>query len=85
MTSSIEKRAMNHDEKESSELNLRRWIYNNMREESLRETSKQEKEPFEFEVKPRWDQVDRWHVSADLQSRFDHSKSEVERVSVLNY
>ena len=85
MASSIEKRNMNREEKESFELNLRRWIYNNMREDSLRETSERGKALFEFEVKPRYDQVDRWHVPADLQSRFDHSESDAERVSVLNY
>ena len=76
---------MDYDQKEAYELNLRRWIYDNMRAESLRETSERGKALFQFEVIPRDDQVDRWHVPTDLQSRFDHSRSDAERVSVLNY
>jgi len=85
MASSVEKRKLDYGEKESYEVDLRRWIYKNMREDSLRETSERGKALFLFEVKPRHDDVDRWHVPADLQSRYDHSKSDAERVSVLNF
>ena len=85
VASSLEKRKMDHDRKEAYELDLRRWIYNNMRGKSLRETSERGKALFQFDVKPRHDEVDRWHVPKDLHSRYDHAKSDAERVSVLNY
>ena len=85
VASSIEERGMSVAEKDSYELDLRRWIYDNMREESLRETSERGKALFEYDVKPRYDQVDRWHIPADLRGRYDHSESDAEKVSVLNY
>ena len=85
VTSSLAKRKMDYDEKEAYELGLRWWIYKNMRGESLRETSERGKALFQFDVKPRDDLVDRWHVPEDLRSRYDVAQSDAERVSVLNY
>ena len=83
VASSFEKRKMDYDQKEAYELNFRRWNYDNMRGESLRETSEKGKALFQFEVKLRNDRVDRWHVPKKFQNRYEHFKSDAERVSVL--
>lgn len=82
---SLDKRAMNSEEKESYEVDLRLWIYHNMREKPLRESSERGKSFFTFETHPRNDKVDRWHVPAELINRFDSTTSDADRVSILNY
>ncbi|KAJ8122223.1 hypothetical protein ONZ43_g1526 [Nemania bipapillata] len=71
--------------KEAYERSLRERIYNNMRTEPLRESSERGKAFFEFTPKPRHDLVDRWHVPGELRERFDTTRSDAERVSILNY
>ncbi|KAI1502982.1 hypothetical protein F5X99DRAFT_407538 [Biscogniauxia marginata] len=86
MAESLDKRSgMSNEEKQSYEKSLRDWIYNDMRGEPLRESSERGKAFFEFTPKPRHDIVDRWHVPAELQERFNTTHSDAERVSILNY
>ncbi|KAF2186412.1 hypothetical protein K469DRAFT_707074 [Zopfia rhizophila CBS 207.26] len=86
MLDSLAKRVgMTHSEKESYEKALREWIYYDMRGKPLRESSERGKAFFEFTPKPRHDKVDRWHVPAELQERFNATDSDAERVSILNY
>lgn len=86
VANSLEKRSgMTAEEKEEYEKSLRDWIYNDMRGEPLRKSSERGKAFFEFTPKPRHDIVDRWHVPAELQTRFNASHSDAERVSILNY
>ncbi|KAI0150789.1 hypothetical protein GGR57DRAFT_514060 [Xylariaceae sp. FL1272] len=85
MVEALNKRSMTYKEKENYEKTLRDWIYEDMRRKPLRESSERGKAFFEFTPKPRNDVVDRWHVPAELQERFDATDSDAERVSMLNY
>lgn len=55
-----------------------------MRAEDLRSTSEKGKELFTFTVHPRNDTVDRWHIPSVLQAEYNASKSDADRVSILN-
>lgn len=79
------KRSLTPNEKKTYEKTLRDWIKEDMRTKPLRESSEQGKAYFEFTPKPRNDTVDRWHVPAELQERFNSTDSDAERVSMLNY
>ena len=55
-------------------IGLPQRIYDNMHGKNLCESSERGKTLFQFDVKPRNDHVDRWHIPKDFQSRYDRSK-----------
>ena len=79
------KRSLSAPEKQSYEKALRDWVYYDMRNKALRDTSERGKALFDFTPKPRNDVVDRWHVPDELLARYNVATSDAERVSVLNY
>lgn len=70
--------------KEDYEVKLRSWIYDDVRTGSLREASDRSSTLFAYEVHPRDDVVDRWHVPLEIQEEYAVS-NDARRVSLLNF
>ncbi|KAI0502785.1 hypothetical protein F5B22DRAFT_652732 [Xylaria bambusicola] len=83
-TSSADKRSISLEEHEAEDQALKDWVYSQMRENPLRETSDRGRKLFEYDLIPADDQVDRDHVPNHLRLLFDNAINEQAKVTYLN-
>ncbi|KAI1349925.1 hypothetical protein F5Y01DRAFT_326794 [Xylaria sp. FL0043] len=80
----VGKRSIPLEDQAAEDQALKDWVYSQMRENPLRETSDRGRKLFEYDIVPADDQVDRDHVPEHLKTLFDNAINEQEKVTYLN-